>query len=165
MKRRIVLWFVGCITLSVLVAAALSETAFRLLKTAQDRAPTRIELIIPPGTAAEVARGKNPPGISDTMVFVVGDTLVVNNQDSQAHQLGPLWVPAGSSASLSFDHVESYAFACSFLSGKYLGLDVAEPITLTTRAVGILSAGVPLGALMALYIVFAVLPDQKVRQG
>lgn len=163
MNKSMLLWFVGCLVFGVLVAGVMSEAAFRVLKTAQDRAPTRIELTIPPGTAARVARGQNPPGIPDTMVFVVGDTLVINNQDSEAHQLGPLWVPAGSSASLSFDHVVSYAFACSFLSGKYLGLDVTEPITLSTRIVGIMSAGVPLGTLLALYIVFGVRPGNKTR--
>ena len=34
------------------------------------------------------------------MSFVVGDTLVVKNEDSVEHQLGPLWIPAGSSASM-----------------------------------------------------------------
>jgi hypothetical protein len=97
------------------------------------------------------------------MVLVVGDTLVVQNQDSTAHQLGPLWVPAGSSASLSFDRAEKSAYSCSFVPGKYLGLDVNEPITISTRIIGILSAGVPLGFLLALYIVFAVLPAQKAK--
>ena len=164
MSKRSILLFFTCIVIGVLTAGVLSELAFRLLKTAQDRPPTRIVLTIPPGTAARVAQGQNPPGIPDTMVFVVGDTLVIDNRDSEAHQLGPLWVPAGSSSSLSFDHVQSYAFACSFLSGKYLGLDVTEPITLSTRVVGILSAGVPLGAMMGLYLVFAVLPRRSAKQ-
>lgn len=154
--------FAVCIVLGILTAGILSELAFRYFKTAQDRAPTRIMLTIPSGTAARVAQGQNPPGIPETMVFVVGDTLVIKNMDSAAHQLGPIWVPAGSSSSLSFDHVQSYAYACSFLTGKYLGLDVTEPITLSTRMVGILSAGVPLGAMLGLYLIFAVRPHREI---
>jgi hypothetical protein len=158
MNRRAILMFSACIVLSVLVAGVLSEVGFSYFKTAQDRAPTKIVLTIPAGTAARVAQGQNPPGIPDTMVFVVGDTLLIKNMDSEAHQLGPVWVPAGTSSSLSFDHVQSYAFACSFLTGKYLGLDVTEPITLSTKLIGILSAGVPMGAMLGLYLIFAVRP-------
>jgi hypothetical protein len=89
--------------------------------------------------------------------------LVVRNEDIASHQLGPLWVPAGSSASLNFDSVQSYAFRCSFLTAKYMGLDVHSPVTWWTRVVGILSAGVPLGMLIALYLVFAVRPGRRQR--
>jgi len=164
MTKSRLAWILGSFAVGILIAGVLAEGAFQFTKVTQDRAPKKIELVIPAGTAERVAQGQDPPGIPKTMVFVVGDTLVVRNQDSAAHQLGPLWVPPGTSASLSFDHTQSYAFACSFLTGKYLGLDVNEPITLSIRIIGILSAGVPLGLLLALYLVFAVLPAQKTRQ-
>jgi hypothetical protein len=141
----------------------MAEAAFRFIGGAEDRAPETIELIIPAGTSEGVARGEALPGLPDPMVLVVGDTLVVKNQDSAAHQLGPLWVPAGSSASLSFSEAENYALSCSFVPGKYLGLDVNEPITVSTRIIGILSAGIPLGLLISLYVVFAVLPARKAK--
>lgn len=161
MTKSTLLWIIGSMLIGILIAGVMTETTFRFLKSSSDRAPQDVELVIPTGTAEGVARGQNPPGIPDTMAFVVGDTLIVRNEDTSAHQLGPLWVPAGSSASLSFDSVESYAYQCSFLTGKYLGLDVNSPITLSTRIVGILSAGLPLGMLLALYVVFAVRPAQK----
>ncbi len=65
------------------------------------------------------------------MTFVVGDTLVVVNQDSVDHQLGPLWIPPGTSASLNLDTEQNYAFQCSFQPTKVFGLDVHEPVTLT----------------------------------
>jgi hypothetical protein len=164
MSRHNLLWILGSLTAGILISGLLTEVAFRFIGTAEDRAPKRIELIIPAGTSDRVARGEPIPGLPDPMVFVVGDTLVVKNQDSTAHQLGPLWVPAGSSASLSFDQAEKLAYSCSFVPRKYLGLDVNAPITLSTRIIGILSAGVPLGFLLALYIVFAVLPAQKAKQ-
>lgn len=161
MTKSTLLWIIGSMLAGILIAGVMTEATFRFLKSSSDRAPQEIELIIPAGTAEGVARGQNPPGIPDTMAFVVGDTLIVRNEDTSAHQLGPVWVPAGSSASLAFDSVQSYAYECSFLTGKYLGLDVNSPITLSTRIVGILSAGLPLGMLLALYVVFAVRPAQK----
>jgi hypothetical protein len=163
MSKQTLFWVVGSFVGGILIAAILAEAAFRYIGTAADRGPQRIELIIPAGTSDRVARGEALPGLPDPMVFVVGDTLVVKNQDSTAHQLGPLWVPAGSSASLSFDQAQNFAFACSFIPGNYLGLDVKEPLTLSTRIVGILSAGIPLGMLLSLYIVFAVLPARKAK--
>jgi hypothetical protein len=163
MNKRTLLWILGAFLLGILVAGVMTEAAFQYMRVSEDRAPQQIELVIPAGTADRVARGQDPPGIPRTMVFVVGDTLVVSNEDSTAHQLGPLWVPPSTSASLSFDHTQSYAFACSFLAGKYLGLDVNEPVTLFTRIVGILSAGIPLGLLLALYLVFAVLPAKRAK--
>ena len=93
------------------------------------------------------------------MAFVVGDTLVVKNDDSSDHELGPLWIPAGTSASLSLDSVQSYAYACSFQPGKYFGLDVHEALTLGTRLYGILYSGLPLGLLIALYAL--IMPVKK----
>jgi hypothetical protein len=110
-----------------------SELAFKYIKDVSDRAPEVIDLIIPLGTAAKVEAGEPVPAIPDEMVFVVGDTLLVRNQDQVAHQLGPLWVPAGSDASLVMDEPERVAYSCSFQSSKYLDLNVKPPTTLSTR--------------------------------
>jgi hypothetical protein len=85
------------------------------------------------------------------MVFVVGDTLVVENQDTVDHKLGPLWIPANTSARLSLDQKENLAFECTFQAGNYFGLDVHEPLTAFTRVYGILFAGIPMAILIALY--------------
>ncbi len=54
------------------------------------RPPQEIVLTIPSGTADQVARGEQPPSIPENMVFVVGDTLVVKNDDTVDHKLGPV---------------------------------------------------------------------------
>jgi hypothetical protein len=94
------------------------------------------------------------------MIFMVGDTLVVRNEDAVSHELGPLFIPAGSSARLNLNSVASYAYTCSFQPGRYIGLDVREPVTWATRSMGILSAGVPMGMLFALYAVIGY-PNKK----
>jgi hypothetical protein len=138
------------ILLGLLLGAAISEITFLFLNETA-RAPQVVLLVIPAGTAERVARGEKPPTIPGSLSFVAGDTLTVKNEDSLDHQLGPLWIPAGTSASLELASVNSYAYACSFQPSNYIGLTVHEPLTLTTRIKGIIFTGLPLGALIALY--------------
>ena len=138
--------------LGIILAAITTEVSYQVLKR-ENREPGRVELVIPAGTAASIENGETPPGIPDDMTFVVGDTFVVVNQDEVDHQLGPLWIPPGTSASLNLDVEENFAYECSFQSTKIFGLDVREPVTLGTRLTGILFSGLPLGALFSVYSV------------
>ena len=113
-QRNAILTRIGIsLVLGLLLAWALSEVSFLILKDKSDHAPQRVELVIPAGTADKVAQGQAVPSIPADMVFVVGDTLVVKNEDTTAHQLGPIWVPPGSSASLTLDQANKYSYACS----------------------------------------------------
>jgi len=136
--------------LGLLFGIVVSEISFLLLRQ-YDRAPQRIELTIPTGTAARIAQGESPPGLPVDMGFVLGDTLVVINQDVVAHQLGPLWIPAASTASLRLEQEGNLAFQCSFEPSHYFGLDVRESLAISTRLVGILEAAIPMGILIFLY--------------
>lgn len=159
MKPSTIKRIVISMLLGVTLAAVTTEVAYQLLKR-ENREPQRIELVVPAGTAESIARGEAPPSIPDDMTFVVGDTLVVVNQDNVDHQLGPLWIPAGTSASLNLDTEQNYILDCSFQPGKVLGIDVLQPVTLGTRLTGILFAGFPLGALFAVYSILLA-PDKK----
>jgi hypothetical protein len=147
--------------LGVLVAGVTSEVSYQVLKR-ENREPQRIELVIPAGTAEKVAAGEAPPSIPVNMSFVVGDRLVVVNQDNVDHQLGALWIPPGTSASMDLQTEENFSFACSFQPSKYLGIEVHPSVTLSTRIAGIFFAGVPMGMLLALYSV--VLPSKKKKE-
>jgi hypothetical protein len=139
--------------LGLVLGALISEVPFFFLRETA-RAPRDVILVIPPGTAAEVARGEKPPSIPENMSFVVGDRLVVKNQDSVEHKLGPLWIPPNSTAQLSLDQQDSFAYECSFQPSKYFGLDVNEPLTLATRIYGIVDVAIPMAVLIALYSFF-----------
>src|SRR3990172_623038 len=145
----------GRLTLSLLfgltLAWAMSEIAFLILKDSSDHVPQRIELIIPAGTGGRVAAGEAPPSIPTDMTFVVGDTLVVKNEDVVSHQLGPVWVPPGAAASLALDQANRYSYACSFQPSRYLGLDVRSRVTTTTRLQALILSGPPMAALIAIY--------------
>lgn len=146
------------VLVGLLLGVLISEVPFIFLQETA-RAPKEITLVIPHGTAEQVARGEQPPTIPENMSFVVGDTLVVKNEDVSDHKLGPLWIPANSSAQLSLDQEQSFAFECSFQPGKYLGLEVNLPVTAATRIYGMLYVGAPLAILLALYSL--VLPVKK----
>jgi hypothetical protein len=138
------------IVLGLLIGVTVSEVPFLFLQETA-RAPREVVLTIPAGTSEQVARGEQPPAIPENMTFVVGDRFVVNNEDSVDHKLGPLWIPANSSAQISLDQEENLAYECSFQPGNYFGLNVREPLTPRTRVYGILYVAIPMAILIALY--------------
>jgi hypothetical protein len=140
----------------LLLGIAISEMTFYFLNTGETRPPQVVEINIPAGTAEKVALGESSLDLPASMYFVVGDTLKIKNLDSSVHQLGPLFIPAGASASMNLDAEKDYAYTCSFLPGKYLGLNVRPPLTVGTRILGILETGLPLGILIALYSIYAI---------
>ena len=155
-RKEIVKRILLSVAAGLLISALISEFSYIFLRTPQDRGPQQIVLVVPAGTAERVARGEAEPSIPADMIFVVGDTLIVRNQDNVAHRLGPLFIPAGAEASLKLDTIASYAYECTFRPGQYIGLDVREATTLRTRLVGILFGGLPMGALFAVYAVLGI---------
>jgi hypothetical protein len=137
--------------LGFLIAVVINESSFVFLKSEAGRGPERIELVIPAGTAANIAQGKSEPSLPERMVFVQGDTLVVINNDSVDHHLGELFIPAHTSASLTLSQAASFMYACSFEPTQYFGLDVREPVTIETRIYGLIISGLPLGIVFYIY--------------
>jgi hypothetical protein len=146
------LWRLGLVAvISIVSVAVFNEIVHAMLKDPSDRSSTIIQLVIPPGTAEKVASGQDEPILPKDMVFVAGDTLVVNNQDTASHQLGPLWVPAGASASLVLDRAENLVYSCSFQSTRYMGVDVRQPTTMVTRLTALAVAAPTVAALLFFY--------------
>lgn len=117
---------------------SINEFAFLLVNKEQDRAPTTIEFVIPEGTAEKVARGEEVASIPAEMIFIVGDVLLITNNDTEGHELGPVFVPPGSSARMKLDEADKFAMSCSFRPSKYLGLTIKEPTDLITRLEGLI---------------------------
>ena len=118
---------------ALIFVAIINESAHFLLKDKTDRTPETIEIVIPAGTAEKIANGEPPPVFPDEMVFVIGDTLTVKNEDRLDHELGPLYIPAGSSASLQMDDANKYTLGCTFTPAKYLNFDVRQRTTIVSR--------------------------------
>jgi hypothetical protein len=149
LRKKLLFRMLLCILFGILLAGVGSELAFRLQGENISRSPQTIELFIPAGTAEKVAQGESILPASQT--FVVGDTLLVHNQDSTMHNLGPLIIPAGSSASMKLDRAGNLDYTCSFQPTKYYGIDVQSALTLSTRIEASLIAGIPLGILLGVY--------------
>jgi hypothetical protein len=144
-KRILVSMLIG-----IALGAVVSEVPFLFMQETA-RPPQEVVLTIPAGTAEQVARGEQPPTIPQDMIFVVGDTLVMKNEDNVDHKLGQLWIPANSTARLALDEEQNLLFECSFQPGNYFGLDVRQSLTWSTRIFGMLYAGLPIGILIILY--------------
>lgn len=147
--------------LCVVLVIAFNEITFLLQKDEYDRAPQTVTLVIPPGTAERVESGEDVPSIPDEMVFVLGDVLEIKNEDTVSHQLGPIWVPAGSTGSLVMEQAENYAFSCSFQTSRYLGLDVRQPTTTGTKLIALGLAAPTVTTLVFIYslLIFPVKPN------
>lgn len=154
-KRVLISLLVGLI-----IGIVINEVTFYFLRETA-RAPKRVEIVIPAGTAEKIARGESFSAIPNNMTFVVGDKLVVINQDSENHELGPLWIPAGGSASMMLDTADKYSYECSFQPQSMFGVDVHEPLTFTTRVYGVFYSGVPLGILIAIYSILIPTKEKK----
>ncbi len=149
MRKALLIRFLICIAAGILVAIPISELAFYLQGNTTSRPAKTVVLDIPPGTSAKVAQGVSV--LPQNMIFVLGDTLVVNNGDSIAHTLGPLFIPPGGTDSMKLNNIGNLSYICSFQPTKYQGLEVQAALTLATRLEGIFIAGIPLGILAALY--------------
>jgi hypothetical protein len=137
-----------------------SEVTFAASPDRTQREANRVEIVIPAGTAAKLAAGQPVLTISDSMTFMEGDLLIVRNQDSTSHQVGPVWVPAQSSGVYQVGSARDYVVDCSFTTSRKLGLNVQPALTTWTRIQGIISIGLPTGVMLALYIVAAA-PKKK----
>ena len=155
-----ILRFLLILVLSIAAVWLISDIGIRLQDENAARAPTTIELVIPEGTADRVAAGEDAPEIPAEMSFVLGDVLVLRNEDTVPHTLGPLYAPAKGSASMTLNQADHFALACSFSTTQYLGLNVRPPTTLRTRLLGIAFAAPPTAAILFVYslIVFPLKP-------
>ncbi len=149
MRRAILLRILISLGIGLLLGTVISELGFHFQGDTTSRPPETVDLIIPPNTSQQVAQGVSV--VPQDMVIVVGDTLRVRNQDSVTHNLGPLVIPSGATASITLNQVGSLAYTCSFEPTKYFGLDVQGALTLGIRLEGIIVAGVPMGTLLGLY--------------
>lgn len=147
-----------------------NEITYWIQKDQSDRPPQDIVIVIPSGTAEKVANGEDEPSLPSEMTFVVGDKLIVKNEDNVDHQLGPLWIPAGRTASLNLEQAANYAYQCSFAVGNYFGLNVKKPTTIMTR---VLAMGLAAPTMTMFFFIYSLLavpirPDYhqkpKVRQ-
>lgn len=154
------------IILSLIISLGLgyliSEGSFLILNQGKPPENQDYVLVIPAGTAERLEKGLSNATIPENMVFYEGDRIIVRNEDSTSHQLGPVWVPAGSTGTLDLGQQKKYSISCSFQPNKTLGLDIRPKTSSGTRIQGVLAIGLPSAVLMFLFsIVLWPIDDQK----
>lgn len=151
--RRLIL----SLAIGIVAALIISEGSYQLLRDDIDREPQQIDIVVPAGAAEQVAAGQSVVPLPDDMIFVMGDVLAVKNEDVVDHQLGPVWVPAGSTGSLVLDQANKYTYGCTFVPSRYLGLDVRPRGTsLQSRVLALAFVSPPTIVLILLYGILIV---------
>lgn len=138
-----------------------SEASFQLLTRDTERESEDFYIKIPDGTADRVEKGFSVPSIPESMVFFEGDRIIVENNDSVSHQLGPVWVPSGTSGVLTLEKPQSYSLSCTFQPTQIMGLEVRPRLTNNIRFQGILAIGLPSGVLIWLFSIVILPVDRK----
>jgi hypothetical protein len=161
--KRLAIIFLICLAFVL----AFNEVTYSIFRESSDRKPQAVEIVIPAGTAQRVAAGEAPPTIPTDLTFVAGDVLEVTNNDSVDHQLGPLWIPAGTTASLALNVPQKLVMTCSFETSKIMNIDVRQPTSLNDRLTA-LGLGVPTLTVLVFLYSLAAMPlddDGKKKKG
>jgi len=161
-KTRPYLVRLGIVLLISFVGVAIfNELAYLWQKDDYDRPPQTFQLVIPTGTAEQIAKGQDIPSIPAEMIFVLGDTLEVVNQDVVSHQLGPIWVPPGTTGSLVMETADKLAYSCSFQTTNYLNLDIRTGTSIGTRVTGLFLAAPATAIFLFIYSLLIFPVDKK----
>ena len=161
--RPYILRAIVILAISTVIALAINEGVYFFQREDYDRGPQTVKILIPEGTADKVAQGDELPTLPESMVFVVGDVIEVKNEDVVDHQLGPIWVPPGTTGSLVLEEANKFSYTCSFSPTNYFGLDVRQPTTLATRLTGLMISAPSMAVFLFIYsfLVFPIKPAQK----
>ena len=110
--RRLVLLALGA--LFVIAAGALT-----LVLTDGSDLPPGVdhEFVVPAGTGATLDAGGSVEILPRDLEVRVGDRIVVDNEDSRNHAVGPWTVPAGDTFTFRFNAVGRYDSHCSLHRG------------------------------------------------
>ena len=89
-----------------------------------------LTFVIPPGTAARMKSGKPPTVLPEVVRLTVGvrDVLVLTNDDTAVHQVGPIVLGSRQTYRIPFRQPGSFSYACSLHAAGRLTVVVApEP--------------------------------------
>jgi len=163
-RNKLVLRLLYSLIIAFIFGFMISEVSFQILTKNTEREVEIYEIKIPEGTSERVEKGFPIPTIPESMIFFEGDKIIVRNDDSVSHQLGPIWVPAGSTGTLTLEKPQTYSLACTFQPSKLMGLEVRPRLTNDIRFQGILAIGLPSGILIWLFsIVIFPLDSKKIE--
>lgn len=83
-----------------------------------------ITYVIPAGASQLMAEGKDVVNFPSELIFTVGDTLVVDNQDEAVHSFGPFTILPHTTLTKHFERVNVYQNNCTFHQDRQMKLIV-----------------------------------------
>ena len=83
-----------------------------------------VTFVIPPGTAQQLANGEEVISFPNDLTFVVGDTIVIDNQDDAVHTFGPFTILPHTTLTKRFNTAKVYQNSCTFHQGRQMTLVV-----------------------------------------
>jgi hypothetical protein len=102
-RNKLVLRLLYSLIIAFIFGFMISEVSFQILTKNTEREVEIYNIKIPEGTSERVGKGFPIPSIPESMIFFEGDKIIVRNDDTVSHQLGPIWVPAGSTGTLTLE--------------------------------------------------------------
>ena len=164
-RKKLIFRLLLSFVIAFIFGFIISEISFNALTKNTEREAEIYEINIPPNTAERIENGFPIPSIPESMIFFEGDKIIVQNDDSVSHQLGPIWVPAGSSGTLTLEKPQSYSLSCTFQPTKVMGLEVRPRLTNNIRFQGVLAIGLPSGVLIWLFSIVIFPLESKTNGG
>ncbi len=131
------------------MASIWAITALALILLGRAAPPPReVEVRIPRGTAGEIAAGLDPGVVSPTLSLMAGDALVIENEDTVAHRVGPYLAPPGRTTRVVVEASAAGPFLCTVHPSGQLTLEVApRGLDLRLTVLPTLLLGIPLAAI------------------
>ena len=83
-----------------------------------------ITFVIPRGTSERLAAGEAVVQFPEELVFNVGDTIVIENQDEAVHAFGPFTVLPDTTLTKRFTSARTYRNSCTFHQNRQMTLTV-----------------------------------------
>lgn len=98
---------------ALVMLAALGFLAAQVVDARRPPPATTYRYVVPAGTAAELAAGEALDLMPATLDVRVGDSLVIENRDTKAQQVGPYLVGAGQTLRQRFEDPGTIRGTCT----------------------------------------------------
>lgn len=83
-----------------------------------------VTFTIPPGTGQQLAAGNQVVDFPSELVFTVGDTIIIENQDNVVHAFGPFTILPQTKLTKRFKTARVYQNSCTFHQDRQMTLIV-----------------------------------------
>lgn len=117
--------YVGFLLALSVIVALLLAVGLVINKQVSTAAAHEVKLVIPGGTAMHLSMGHEMP-LPEKIELMVGDVLVIENQDAEGHQIGDFWVGPGETLRQTMTTPAEYDSHCELHSGLKVQIIVKE---------------------------------------